>query len=237
MSRFRVETIAERVKVSFDDGAMNLLSSSALDELSSIIDSIPPATKVLAFCSGRTSIFAAGADMREMSVFGPDAASAFALQGQELFSRIRQLELISMIFIDGDCFGGALDLTLSFDLRYITARARFAHPGARIGIVTGFGGTSRWFDVMRKADAARLLLANEIFDAERAMSSGLASRLIETMSSDAIWQIMSEVRADLADVRISKALLNHASRLSSSQLVSLAQRLTLLYRGDRIGTD
>ena len=52
--------------------------------------------------------------------------------------------------IDGDCFGGALDLILAFDLRFATPRSRFAHPGARLGIVTGFGGTSRWRKVLSR---------------------------------------------------------------------------------------
>ena len=76
--------------------------------------------------------------------------------------------------------GGALDSILAFDLRLATPRSRFAHPGARIGIVTGFGGTSRWRKVLTRPAANQLFLANRVLSAEEALQLGLVDRVAET---------------------------------------------------------
>ena len=129
-------------EIVLDDGGMNLLSSPMLRRIRA---QLPPRdATMLVLRSGRPHIFAAGADMAEMRAFGAREAEEFARLGQELFAAIERLPMITVALIDGDCFGGALDLVLAFDLRFATPRSRFAHPGGKLGIVTGFGGTSRW---------------------------------------------------------------------------------------------
>lgn len=160
----------------FDDGGMNLLSSNALRAIRA---ALPDDASLFVFRSGRPHIFAAGADMAEMQQFTAWEAWDFARFGQELFGAIEQLPGVTVAVIDGDCFGGALDLVLSFDLRIATPRSRFSHPGARIGIVTGFGGTSRWRKVLNRPAANQLFLANRIFSAEEALAMGLVDRVSE----------------------------------------------------------
>src|SRR5919205_4408686 len=141
---------------------MNLLSSSMLR---SIRAQLPSSGSLLVLRSGRPHIFAAGADMAEMRAFDARDAEEFARLGQELFAAIERLPMITVALIDGDCFGGALDQVLAFDLRFATPRSRFAHPGARLGIVTGFGGTSRWRGVISRRAANQLFLANRTISA------------------------------------------------------------------------
>jgi enoyl-CoA hydratase/carnithine racemase len=141
--RFRLEVRDRVAGIAFDDGGMNLLSSDALRELDERIGLLPADLETFCFFSAHQSVFAAGADMQEMERFAPDDASGFASLGQSLFARIERLSCLTIALIDGDCFGGALDLALAFDLRVASPRSRFSHPGSRIGIVTGFGGTSR----------------------------------------------------------------------------------------------
>ncbi|HEY0371742.1 MAG TPA: enoyl-CoA hydratase/isomerase family protein [Thermoanaerobaculia bacterium] len=170
-----------RVEYVFDDGGMNLLSSSALR---SIRDALPTDASLFVFRSGRARLFAAGADMAEMQRFTPYEAHAFATLGQELFATIQSLPFPTVAIIDGDCFGGALDLTLAFDLRFATPRSRFAHPGSRLGIVTGFGGTSRWRGVVSRRTANQLFLANRVFSSAEALEMGLVDRVGESFEEE-----------------------------------------------------
>jgi enoyl-CoA hydratase len=186
MPRFAVSHQGGRLTITFDDGGMNLLSREALEELREIITALqrPSAegadeSKVLLFRSGRTELFAAGADMKQMCGFTAIEAWDFARLGQDLLERIERLPQLTIALIDGDCFGGALDLALSFDLRVATPRARFAHPGARIGIVTGFGGTSRWRKVIARPAANQLFLANRVIEAEEAARIGLIDQVTD----------------------------------------------------------
>jgi enoyl-CoA hydratase len=205
--RFRVARWADAIEIAFDDGGMNLLSRDALLELRSLIDSCD---RNVVFRSGQARLFAAGADMAEMERFTGMDAYAFARLGQETFAAIERLPHLTVAFIDGDCFGGALDLVLAFDLRVATPRSRFAHPGARIGIVTGFGGTSRWRKVLTRAAANQLFLANRTFSAAEALELGLIDRVGEEVGPLAVIDPLV------------KELTNRAERLSRGELLRLA---------------
>lgn len=204
-----------RAEFVFDDGGMNLLSSGALQ---SIRAALPQEAPLFVFRSGRPGLFAAGADMAEMQRFTPWQAWEFARLGQELFESIETLPFLTVALIDGDCFGGALDLVLAFDLRLATPRSRFAHPGARLGIVTGFGGTSRWRKVVSRRAANQLFLANRVLSAEEALSLDLIDRVAESHEEEL-------ARLETLDLDMVKKLTVHAEGLSRSELLLLARRL------------
>jgi enoyl-CoA hydratase len=201
MPRFRVTHTTHLTEIAFDDGGMNLLSSSALRATRA---NLPTDDSLFVFRSGRPNLFAAGADMAEMQRFTPWDAYDFAQLGQELFADIERLPGTTVALIDGDCFGGALDLILAFDFRFATPRSRFAHPGARLGIVTGFGGTSRWKQVIDRRAAHQLFLANRTFSADEALRIGLVDRVAESHEDDL-------ARLETLDLRELKQLIHSAS--------------------------
>jgi enoyl-CoA hydratase/carnithine racemase len=194
---------------------MNLLSSSALR---AIREALPHDANLFVFRSGRPGLFAAGADMAEMQRFTAYDAYDFARLGQELFETIEGLPFLTVALIDGDCFGGALDLALAFDLRFATPRSRFAHPGARLGIVTGFGGTSRWRGVLSRRAANQLFLANRVLSAGEALELGLVDRVAESHEEEL-------ARLESVDVRMVKELTIHGAGLTPALLLLLASRL------------
>jgi enoyl-CoA hydratase len=153
--------------------------------------------------------------MAEMQRFTPAQAADFARLGQETFGAIEALPCLTVAVIDGDCFGGALDLILAFDLRFATERSRFSHPGAKLGIVTGFGGTSRWRRAIDPRAARRLFLGNEILDAPQAREMGLVDAIGEPRIPP----------LDAATVQMVRELTIHGERLSQRELVLLADRL------------
>lgn len=203
-----------RIDFVFDDGGMNLLSSSALRHIHA---SLPEDASLFVFRSGRPNLFAAGADMAEMQRFTAFDAYEFSRLGQELFAAIERLPCLTVALIDGDCFGGALDLVLAFDLRFATPRARFAHPGARLGIVTGFGGTSRWRGVLTRRAANQLFLANRVFSAAEALELGLVDRVADDHDAEL-------ARLEKLDLRMLKELAVHGEGLTREELLLLARR-------------
>lgn len=210
--------------ITFDDGGMNLLSSDALRELRDLI-ATSPTRDLLIFRSGRDHIFAAGADMAEMQRFSAADAEAFARLGQETFDAIERLPCVTVAIVDGDCFGGALDLVLAFDLRFATPRSRFAHPGARLGIVTGFGGTSRWRKTLERPAARRLFLNNEVLSADAALAAGLVDHVGESFDDE----LARLAQLDPMTTRYVKELARVGERLSRSQVRLMAERLKQLY--------
>jgi enoyl-CoA hydratase len=222
--RFEVVVRADRVDITFDDGGMNLLSSDALAELGEAIRHVQTVRcDLVTFRSGRANLFAAGADMSEMQHFGAREAEEFSRAGQELFDAIEKLPMLTIAFVDGDCFGGALDLAMAFDLRIATARSRFSHPGARLGIITGFGGTSRWRSIITPAIARRLFLGNEIFTSTQALDGGLIDRIADDV----------DFQMDPARVRAIKDIAPHVRHLSQRELVDLCRHLERLYDSEQ----
>lgn len=210
----------------FDDGGMNLLSSAALEDLGRAVSQVR-ASDLFVFRSGRPHIFAAGADMAEMRRFSPREAYEFARLGQETFAAIESLPCLTVALIDGDCFGGALDLVLAFDFRFATPRSRFAHPGARLGIVTGFGGTSRWRRVVGGAGARQLFLANRVLSADEALRMNLVDRVAASHDEELV-RLASVVPGRL---QFLKDLALHGRGLSRSETLLVARRLGKIYFG------
>ncbi|HYM59733.1 MAG TPA: enoyl-CoA hydratase/isomerase family protein, partial [Thermoanaerobaculia bacterium] len=183
--------------------------------------------QILLFRSSHPHIFAAGADMSEMRRFTPLEAAEFARLGQETFAEIERLPMATVAIIDGDCFGGALDLVMSFDLRFATPRSRFSHPGSRLGIVTGFGGTSRWRKILDRAAARTLFLGNPVMSAAEAKEIGLVDRVGDDFSAD-----LDRIESlDASTLQFVKELTIHADRLSRSELLLVAERLGHIYFG------
>lgn len=118
-------------------------------------------------------VFAAGADLSDIAALGPAEAPAFARRGQALFQALEDAPVLVLAAVDGPCFGGALDLALSCDFVGASARARFAHPGARLGIVTGWGGTRRLPRRLGRAAAAAAFATGRPLEAEAARRLGL----------------------------------------------------------------
>jgi enoyl-CoA hydratase len=219
-------------EIVLDDGGMNLLSSSMLRWMGERVTSLegsqaggPGEQAILVLRSGRPGLFAAGADMAEMRAFGPRDAEDFARTGQEVFSAIERLPFVTVAIIDGDCVGGALDLALAFDLRFATRRSRFSHPGAKLGIVTGFGGTSRWRRVMTAPAARQFFLANCVVDSAEALSMGLVDHVGEGFDEE----LRRLGALDPGTTRLVKELSSHGSRMTPAQRLVLADRLARLY--------
>jgi enoyl-CoA hydratase len=157
----------------------NSLSIATLEELDSIVSDLTARTDVSAIIfTGTGDVFAAGADLRELSALTPARAREFAMRGQRLFQKIADATQLTIAAINGYCMGGGLDLALSCDLRCAKPKAVFAHPGARRGIITGWGGTQRLPRLIGTARALEMFTTASRIDGRRAQEIGLVTHLV-----------------------------------------------------------
>jgi enoyl-CoA hydratase/carnithine racemase len=129
--------------------------------------------------TGTDDVFASGADLREIGALTNAGAPGFARRGQSLMNKIAALPQTSIAAVNGYCFGGALDLALACDYRIASPNAKFAHPGASLGIITGWGGTQRLPRLVGQANALEMFFAAAPFDAQRAMRIGLIDEIAD----------------------------------------------------------
>ena len=127
--------------------------------------------------TGTDDVFASGANIRELQTLTPATAREFSARGQRLFQRIADARPLTIAAVNGYCMGGGLDLALSCDVRVAAPSALFAHPGARLGIITGWGGTQRLPRLVGAARALEFFLTARRVSADEALDIGLVGRL------------------------------------------------------------
>lgn len=156
----------------------NPLSVTVLDQLDAMLDAcVVDETITRMVFTGSADVFASGADLREIASVGTDAAPAFARRGQQLMAKIAGLPQLTIAAINGYCFGGALDLALACDKRIASPKAKFAHPGTGLGIITGWGGTQRLPRLIGRGAALEMFFTAEAIDANKALDFGLIDEI------------------------------------------------------------
>jgi enoyl-CoA hydratase len=158
----------------------NPLSAATLKELQSALKELTEQLNLECFIfTGTADVFASGADIRELATLDRVNAQEFSSFGQEVFQAIAEAPQLTIAAINGYCMGGALDLELACDIRIASSNATFAHPGARLGIITGWGGTQRLPRTIGRAAALDMFLTARRIDAAGALRGGLVSRLVD----------------------------------------------------------
>jgi enoyl-CoA hydratase/carnithine racemase len=92
---------------------------------------------------GGPTLFAAGADIKEMADHGPDEIREQVTRLGEACDLLEAIPKISIAAITGFALGGGFELSLACDLRYAADDARVGQPEVRIGVIPGAGGTQR----------------------------------------------------------------------------------------------
>jgi enoyl-CoA hydratase len=167
--------------------ARNPLSSTTLNELNNTVSSLTARENLKAIIfTGAEEVFASGADIRELAQLDEKEALEFARFGQKLFQTIANAKQVTIAAINGYCMGGGLDLALACDIRIASPQAVFAHPGARLGIITGWGGTQRLPRLIGRARALQLFCTTRRVASEEAFEIGLVSRISEDVLAFAL---------------------------------------------------
>ncbi|HWT03870.1 MAG TPA: enoyl-CoA hydratase/isomerase family protein [Pyrinomonadaceae bacterium] len=165
----------------------NALSVATLEELDATVSTLAARDDIDSIIfTGTGDVFAAGADIRELSGLNAEAAGEFAARGQRLFQKIADARQLTIAAVNGYCMGGALDLALACDLRCAAPAAVFAHPGARLGIITGWGGTQRLPRLIGTARALEMFATAKRVGAREAYEIGLVSKVGEPVLDCAI---------------------------------------------------
>ncbi|MDQ6788493.1 MAG: enoyl-CoA hydratase/isomerase family protein [Acidobacteriota bacterium] len=156
------------------------LSIFVLEELHKILDEVSGNSTIETIIfTGRDDVFASGADLREIAEVTKDTAREFALRGQNLMNKIASTEQKTIAAINGFCFGGALDLALACNKRIASPTATFSHPGANLGIITGWGGTQRLPRLVGEAKALEIFLTAKRVGAQEALQIGLIDKIAD----------------------------------------------------------
>jgi enoyl-CoA hydratase len=117
--------------------------------------------------TGAGRAFAAGADIEQMRGFTPIEAEDFSRLGHRAFGALEELAIPTIAAVNG----------YACDWIYASEKARFGQPEVNLGILPGFGGTSRLARRVGLAWAKELVLTGAPIRADVALRIGLANRV------------------------------------------------------------
>ena len=182
------ENISDALVVRFNRPEIrNPLSVSVLESVLGILEETAEDRSVRKVVfTGTEGVFASGADLREIANITSSDAAEFARRGQSLMAQIAGTSAETIAAINGPCFGGALDLALACDRRIAVPAATFCHPGAGLGIITGWGGTQRLSRLIGRANALEMFFPASPISAARALEIGLIDAIADDPVSEAL---------------------------------------------------
>jgi enoyl-CoA hydratase len=159
---------------------LNALDRALLEALRARVGALAEAPELGAVVvTGAGRAFAAGADIAEMRSFSALDAEAFSRAGHAALAALEDLGVPTIAAVNGYALGGGCELALACDWIYAARKARFGQPEVKLGILPGFGGTSRLLRRVGPAWAKELVLGGEPIGAEEAARIGLVNRVFD----------------------------------------------------------
>ncbi|HEX4496696.1 MAG TPA: 3-hydroxyacyl-CoA dehydrogenase NAD-binding domain-containing protein [Thermoanaerobaculia bacterium] len=209
-SIFHLEVGADRLAtLTFDspDRKVNVFTREAFQELEAILQELGGRKDIgaLILLSGKPGSFIAGADVDAIAgVTDPIEAEAGSRVGHRLFSAWEALPFPTLSAIRGVCLGGGLEISLASTYRVASDRpdTRMGLPEVRLGIIPGWGGSTRLPRRIGIAEALDLILTGKTVDGRKALKLGLIdallpdARFLDTLRDFALERMDKPRRAD-----------------------------------------
>lgn len=122
--------------------------------------------------------FCTGADLAAFSSLEVDAVRRdWVPEGHRIFKRIARLPQVTIAVLNGDAFGGGLELALACDFRIAKDSASFGFPEGKVGTIPGWAGTTRAVDLIGLNRAKYMILSGLSIDTATALQWGLVNRI------------------------------------------------------------
>ena len=179
----RIETggdIPEGVAVlRFERPPMNALSRAVQEELRAAAHEVGQDASVRAVVLyGGPKLFAAGADVKEMSTMDYSDMLGVVIELQSSFDAVAAIPKPVVAAVTGYALGGGLELAMCADIRIAGDNARLGQPEILLGIIPGAGGTQRLPRLIGPAKAKDLCFTGRQVRADEALAIGLVDKVV-----------------------------------------------------------
>jgi enoyl-CoA hydratase/carnithine racemase len=176
----RVEVDQATATIRLDRPPMNALSAAVQDQIAAAARQVSadPAVRAVVLYGG-PKVFAAGADVKEMSELGyAQMAATGSRRLQDTFTAVARIGKPVIAAVTGYALGGGLELALCADFRVLGQGAKVGQPEILLGIIPGAGGTQRLPRLIGPARAKDLIYSGRFADAAEALAIGLADKVV-----------------------------------------------------------
>jgi enoyl-CoA hydratase/carnithine racemase len=165
--------------IRLDRPPMNALSTAVQAEIAAAADQVSADPQVRAVVIyGGEKVFAAGADVKEMSGLSYADMAARSKRLQDSFTAVAKISKPVIAAITGYALGGGLELALCADFRVAGEGARVGQPEILLGLIPGAGGTQRLPRLIGPARAKDLVFTGRFVGAAEALAIGLVDQVV-----------------------------------------------------------
>lgn len=189
--------------------SLNALNSTTISELSTALGEVEqnPDIRVVILTGSGEKAFVAGADIKEFSDFGTEAAEKLARDGQQnLFDKIENLKKPVIAAVNGFALGGGLELAMACHIRYASDNAKLGLPEVTLGLIPGYGGTQRLPKLVGKGLANEMIFSAKMITADRAKETGLVNEVFSQEELLSKTKELAQVISKNSPMAISKAI-------------------------------
>ncbi|EPG73177.1 enoyl-CoA hydratase/isomerase family protein [Leptospira fainei serovar Hurstbridge str. BUT 6] len=159
----------------------NAISRELLQSFMSLIEKTAqePNIRVL-IIRAEGPVFCAGADLKERETMSEEEVHSFLDTVGSCFRLLEKLPFPTIAALDGDAFGGGLELALSCDFILLKEGVKVGLTETGLGIIPGAGGTQRLPRRIGFSKAMEMILTAKILDSKSAFDCGLANLIAST---------------------------------------------------------
>ncbi|MFZ9889071.1 MAG: enoyl-CoA hydratase/isomerase family protein, partial [Myxococcota bacterium] len=119
-----------------------------------------------------------GADVSEMKSLSPAEAEEFSRVGHRVMDRIENARMPVIAAVNGYALGGGLELAMACDFLYASENAQLGLPEAGLGLIPGFGGTTRLVRRVGLGLAREMIFTGRRLKADEALRVGLVNAVV-----------------------------------------------------------
>ena len=165
--------------IRLDRPPMNALNTQLQDELAAAAAQVSadPAVRAVIVYGGE-KVFAAGADIKEMSQAGYSKIAVTSKRLQDALTAVARIPKPVVAAITGYALGGGLELALAADFRVAGQGAQLGQPEILLGVIPGAGGTQRLPRLIGPARAKDIVFTGRFVGAAEAQQIGLVDRVV-----------------------------------------------------------
>jgi enoyl-CoA hydratase/carnithine racemase len=162
--------------VQIDEPPLNVLTIDLLTEIEAVLDQAV-GSRALLVESAIVGTFSAGADLKLAAQGSVVGFSDYLDVLNRVVDRVAGWPAPTIAVIEGQAFGGGLELAIACDLRVVGPQATVGLPESRLGLMPGAGGVHRLATWCPRPVVLDLLLTGRGLVGQEIVSGGLAQYL------------------------------------------------------------
>jgi len=175
--RLEVESGVGTIRL--DRPKMNAINGQLRQELQECAVEARDRTEVRAVVLyGGPKVFAAGADIKEMSALSYADMLDYGSKLQDALKVVARLPMPVVAAVTGYALGGGFELALTADFRVLGERAQVGVPEILLGVIPGAGGTQRLTRLVGPAKAKGMVYTGRFVKADEALAVGIADKVV-----------------------------------------------------------